>query len=53
VAGNVSSAATSAVGHADLEAIRQTVFDWGSLFRTYHSVNTDINKRIRSPTLGT
>ena len=37
----------NAVGHADIEAIRQTVFDSGSLFRPYHSVNTDINKRIR------
>ncbi len=38
---------TNAVGHADTEAIRETVFDSGSLFRPYHSVNTDINKRIR------
>jgi len=38
---------TNAVGHADIEAIRETVFDSGSLFRPYHSVNTDINKRIR------
>ena len=38
---------TNAIGHADIEAIRQTVFDAGSLFRPYHSVNTDINKRIR------
>jgi 6-phosphofructokinase 1 len=38
---------TNAVGHADIEAIRQSVFDAGSLFRPYHSVNTDINKRIR------
>jgi len=38
---------TNAVGHSDIEAIRQTVFDSGSLFRPYHSVNTDINKRIR------
>ena len=38
---------TNAIGHADIEAIRQTVFDSGSLFRPYHSVNTDINKRIR------
>jgi 6-phosphofructokinase 1 len=38
---------TNAVGHADIEAIRQTVFDSGSLFSPYHSVNTDINKRIR------
>ena len=38
---------TNAIGHSDIEAIRQTVFDSGSLFRPYHSVNTDINKRIR------
>jgi 6-phosphofructokinase 1 len=38
---------TNAIGHADMEAIRQTVFDAGSLFRPYHSVNTDVNKRIR------
>ncbi|HXY38399.1 MAG TPA: 6-phosphofructokinase [Vicinamibacteria bacterium] len=38
---------TNAIGQADIEAIRETVFDSGSLFRPYHSVNTDINKRIR------
>jgi 6-phosphofructokinase 1 len=38
---------TNAIGQSDIEAIRQTVFDAGSLFRPYHSVNTDINKRIR------
>jgi hypothetical protein len=38
---------TNAIGHADMEAIRQTAFDAGSLFRPYHSVNTDIGKRIR------
>ena len=38
---------TNAIGHADMEALRQMVFDSGSLFRPYHSVNTDINKRIR------
>jgi 6-phosphofructokinase 1 len=38
---------TNAVGQADIEAIRQTAFDSGSLFRPYHSVNVDINKRIR------
>jgi ATP-dependent phosphofructokinase / diphosphate-dependent phosphofructokinase len=39
---------TNAIGHADMEAIRQTAFDAGSLFRPYHSVNTDIGKRIRT-----
>jgi 6-phosphofructokinase 1 len=38
---------TNAIGHADVEALR-TTFDSGSLFRPYHSVNTDINKRIRN-----
>lgn len=38
---------TNAIGHADMEALRQSLFDSGSLFRPYHSVNTDINKRIR------
>ena len=38
---------TNAIGHADIEAIRHSVFDAGSLFRPYHSVNTDINKLIR------
>ena len=37
----------NALGHSDIEAIRLSVFDSGSLFRPYHSVNTDINKRIR------
>ena len=38
---------TNAIGHADVEYLRQSLFDSGSLFRPYHSVNTDINKRIR------
>ncbi len=38
---------TNAIGHADVEYIRQTVFDAGNLTRPFHSVNTDINKRIR------
>lgn len=38
---------SNAIGHADVEYLRQTTFDSGSLFRPYHSVNTDINKRIR------
>lgn len=38
---------STAIGHADVEYLRQTTFDSGSLFRPYHSVNTDINKRIR------
>lgn len=38
---------SSAVGHDDVEYIRQSLFDPGSLYRPYHSVNTDVNKRIR------
>jgi len=38
---------TNAIGHADVEALRQQAFDAGSLYRPYHSVNTDVNKRIR------
>ncbi len=38
---------TNSVGHEDMEAIRQSLFDSGNLTRSYHSVNTDINKRIR------
>lgn len=38
---------TNAIGQDDLEHTRDTLFDSGNLFRRYHSVNTDINKRIR------
>jgi 6-phosphofructokinase 1 len=38
---------TNAIGHADVEYLRESTFDAGSLFRPYHSINTDINKRIR------
>ena len=38
---------TNAIGHDDVEHIRQTLFDPGNLSHPYHSVNTDINKRIR------
>jgi 6-phosphofructokinase 1 len=36
----------NSVGHDDVEAMR-TVFDSGHLTRPYHSVNTDVNKRIQ------
>ena len=36
---------TNAIGHDDLEYIRETYFDSGNLFRRYHSVNSDIAKR--------
>ena len=38
---------TSAIGSDDMEHLRQTLFDSGNLYRPYHSVNTDIFKRIR------
>src|SRR5688572_12941228 len=38
---------TGAIGHDDAEHMRQTVFDPGNLAQPYHSINTDINKRIR------
>jgi len=37
---------TDAIGDDD-EYMRQTVFDAGNLTQPYHSVNTDVNKRIR------
>jgi 6-phosphofructokinase 1 len=37
----------NALGQDDMEATRQELFDSGNLTRPYHSVNTDINKRIR------
>jgi 6-phosphofructokinase 1 len=38
---------TNSIGQDDMEAIRQGVFDAGNLTRAYHSVNVDVNKRIR------
>src|SRR5262249_24287715 len=37
---------TDAIGNDDAEHARQTLFDPGSLTQPYHSINTDINKRI-------
>ncbi len=37
---------TNAIGADDMEHIRETLFDSGNLFRRYHSVNTDIEKRV-------
>jgi hypothetical protein len=36
-----------AIGYDDMEDTRLTLFDPGNLFRSYHSVNTDINRRIQ------
>jgi 6-phosphofructokinase 1 len=38
---------TDAIGNDDAEYMRQTLFDPGNLAQPYHSVNTDVNKRIR------
>jgi 6-phosphofructokinase 1 len=38
---------TNAVGEDDMEHTRQTLFAAGNLTEPYHSINTDINKRIR------
>ena len=37
---------TDAIGPDDAEHTRHTLFDSGNLYRPYHSINTDINKRI-------
>jgi 6-phosphofructokinase 1 len=38
---------TNAIGNDDMEHTRQTLFAAGNLTQPYHSINTDINKRIR------
>ncbi len=38
---------TDAIGSDDAEHMRQTLFDPGNLVQPYHSVNTDVHKRIR------
>lgn len=38
---------TNAIGSDDVEQIREARFDAGNLFRRYHSVNTDIRKRVQ------
>ncbi len=37
---------SGAIGHDDAEFMRQTQFDPGNLSQPYHSVNTDVHKRI-------
>ena len=39
---------TDAIGNDDAEHMRQTLFDAGNLSQPYHSINTDVHKRIRS-----
>ena len=38
---------TDAIGNDDAEHMRQTLFDAGNLVQPYHSINTDVHKRIR------
>ena len=38
---------TDAIGNDDAEHMRQTLFDAGNLTQPYHSINTDVHKRIR------
>ena len=38
---------TDAIGNDDAEHPRQTLFNPGNLTQPYHSINTDVNKRIR------
>ena len=37
---------TDAIGSDDAEHMRQTLFDPGNLAQPYHSINTDVSKRI-------
>jgi 6-phosphofructokinase 1 len=38
---------TDAIGNDDAEHMRQTLFNPGNLAHPYHSINTDVHKRIR------
>jgi len=38
---------TGAIGNDDVEHLRSTLFDPGNLAQPYHSINTDVHKRIR------
>jgi 6-phosphofructokinase 1 len=38
---------TDAIGNDDAEHMRQTLFNPGNLSQPYHSINTDVQKRIR------
>src|SRR5215467_5666829 len=38
---------TGAIGEDDAEHMRQTLFNPGNLAQPYHSINTDVHKRIR------
>ena len=38
---------TDAIGEDDMDHLRHTLFAPGNLTQPYHSINTDVNKRIR------
>jgi hypothetical protein len=38
---------TDAIGEDDSEHMRRTLFASGNLAQPYHSINTDVHKRIR------
>jgi 6-phosphofructokinase 1 len=38
---------TDAIGEDDMEHMRRTLFASGNLTQPYHSINTDVQKRIR------
>jgi hypothetical protein len=38
---------TDAIGEDDMEAVRTRLFAPGNLTHPYHSMNTDVHKRIR------
>jgi 6-phosphofructokinase len=38
---------TDAIGEDDMEHLRRTLFSQGNLAQPYHSINTDVHKRIR------
>lgn len=38
---------SNAVGHGDVESIRQSLFHSGNLLSPYHSINVDIGRRIQ------
>ena len=38
---------TDAIGEDDMEHMRRTLFASGNLAQPYHSINTDVHKRIR------
>lgn len=43
---------TDAIGEDDAEHMRQTLFASGNLAQPYHSINTDVHKRIRYAAAG-